>query len=89
LTKIFPYLQKQLKTGKAAITLLHNKARSKISKTTLILLISFVLFAWGFSYNISKRVGLDEITAQILGILFGILLVVMLEGVTRIRLRAS
>tara|TARA_B100001971_G_scaffold166134_1_gene156937 strand:- start:749 stop:961 length:213 start_codon:yes stop_codon:yes gene_type:complete len=66
---------------------LHNKVRPKISKTTLILLISFALFAWGFSYNILKRVGLDEITAQILGILLGILLVVMLEGVTRMRLR--
>ena len=66
---------------------MHNKVRPKISKTTLILLISFALFAWGFSYNILKRVGLDEITAQILGILLGILLVVMLEGVTRMRLR--
>ncbi len=66
---------------------MRNKARSKISKTTLILLISFALFAWGFSYNILKRVGLEEMTAQILGILSGFLLVVMLEGVTRIRLR--
>ena len=66
---------------------MQNRAKSKISKTTLIILISFGLFACGFSYNILKRVGLDEITAQILGILFGFLLVVMLEGVTRMRLR--
>tara|TARA_B100000959_G_C14981751_1_gene623809 strand:+ start:351 stop:515 length:165 start_codon:yes stop_codon:yes gene_type:complete len=50
-------------------------------------LISFALFAWGFSYNISKRMGMDEIPAQILGILFGILFVVILEGVTKMRLK--
>jgi|TARA_B100001971_G_scaffold198050_1_gene207344 hypothetical protein len=50
-------------------------------------LISFALFVWGFSYNISKRMGMDEITAQILGILFGILFVVILEGVTKMRLK--
>jgi|TARA_B100001964_G_scaffold239171_1_gene306042 hypothetical protein len=66
---------------------LDNKARSKNSKTSLILLISFALFAWGFSYNISKRMGMDEIPAQILGILFGILFVVILEGVTKMRLK--
>jgi hypothetical protein len=66
---------------------MQTKAKSKISTTTLILLISFALFAWGFSYNISKRMGFEEITAQILGILSGFLLVVMLEGVTRMRLR--
>ena len=64
-----------------------NKARSKNSKTSLILLISFALFVWGFSYNISKRMGMDEIPAQILGILFGILFVVILEGVTKMRLK--
>jgi len=66
---------------------MQTKAKSKISTTTLILLISFALFAWGFSYNILKRMGFEEITAQILGILSGFLLVVMLEGVTRMRLR--
>ena len=66
---------------------MQNRSKSKISKTTLIILIFFALFVWGFSYNTLKRVGLDEITAQILGLFFGFLLVVLLEGVTRFRIR--
>jgi hypothetical protein len=66
---------------------MQNRVGLKISKTTLILLISFALFAWGFFYNILKRMGLQEIYSQIFGIIFGFLLVMMLEGITRMRLR--
>lgn len=63
------------------------KSTSKPSVISLIILISFALFTWGFSYNILKRVGFNEDFAQITGIILALFFIIILEGITRFRLK--
>ncbi len=52
----------------------------------LIVMILFALFTWGFVYNMLKQNGFTELTAQIAGITLGLLAVILLEGITRLRI---
>ena len=53
----------------------------------VIIMIFFTLFGWGFLYNLFIRIGFNEINAQVLGLSLSILAVVIVEGVTRVRLK--
>lgn len=53
----------------------------------LIVMGFFAIFTWGFSYNLLKRNGFTEPTAQIMGITLGLIAIIAVEGVTRLRLR--
>jgi len=62
--------------------------RPKKSKIIpVIIMIFFTLFGWGFLYNLFIRIGFNEINAQVLGLSLSILAVLIVEGVTRIRLK--
>lgn len=63
------------------------KSGSKHSVISLIIIVSFTLFSWGFSYNILKRLGFDEGVAQFLGIILAIVFFIIVESFTRYRLK--
>jgi len=52
-----------------------------------VIMILFALFGWGFLYNLFIRIGFTEINAQVLGLSLGIIAVLIVEGVTRKRLK--
>jgi len=62
---------------------------TKNSIIALIIIISFTLFAWGFSYNILKRLGFNEDISQIFGILLSFFFIILFEGITRFRLKKT
>ncbi len=55
--------------------------------TAIIVMVFFALFTWGFSYNLLKRIGFAEPTAQLSGLTFGLMAVITIELFTRLRLK--
>lgn len=55
--------------------------------TAIIVMVFFALFTWGFSYNLLKRIGFTEPTAQLSGLTFGLMVVITIELFTRLRLK--
>ncbi|MFQ6134214.1 MAG: hypothetical protein ACE5KU_00165 [Nitrososphaerales archaeon] len=55
--------------------------------TAMIVMGIFALFTWGFSYNLLKRIGFAEPTAQLSGLTFGLIAVIAIELFTRLRLK--
>ena len=53
----------------------------------LVVIVFFALFTWGFVYNMLKQNGFTEPTAQVAGITLALLAVILLEGITRLRMK--
>lgn len=63
------------------------KSGSKHSIMAIIIIVFFTLFAWGFSYNLLKRLGFDEEISQFMGIILAIVFFILVESFTRYRLK--
>jgi glucose uptake protein GlcU len=53
----------------------------------LIVIVLFALFTWGFVYNMLKQNGFTEPTAQITGVTLALLAIILLEIITRFRIK--
>ncbi|MCL4437098.1 MAG: hypothetical protein M1503_06720 [Thaumarchaeota archaeon] len=53
----------------------------------LVVIVLFALFTWGFVYNVLKQNGFAEPTAQLAGVTLALLAVILLEVITRFRVK--